>query len=188
MKKIVLTSIALVALVLSINAQSTWKVDNSHSSINFSVSHFMISEVTGHFGSFDITTTANEKFENPTFDVTIDASTINTNQSDRDNHLKSPDFFNVEKHKNIAFKSSSFKQLEDGAFEVSGKITINGVTKDAVFSGKLNGVIKDDQSGKHLAGLKLTTIIEREDFNLGNGMSPIGKEVTVTINIEMYEE
>ena len=185
MKKLILTLIILVTL--NTNAQSTWKVDNAHSSITFSVSHFMISEVTGNFGKFDITATANEKFESPSFDVSIDAATINTKQSGRDNHLKSADFFDVAKHANIVFKSSSFKNLEGKEFETTGNITIKGITKEIVFKGKLNGVI-DTKSGKKKAGLKLTSVIKREDFNVGKGMNPVGKDVSVTINIEMNQQ
>ena len=186
MKKLILSFVAIIALT-SVNAQ-TWKSDGAHSSVNFSVSHFLISDVTGNFGKFEIEATANAKFENPTFTVSIEAASINTNQSDRDNHLRSPDFFNVEEHAIINFKSESFKQLDDKNFETKGDISINGVTKEVVFNGKLNGVIKDDRSGKHKAGLKLTTSIMREDFNLGKGMSPIGKEVEVTVNLEMNEQ
>jgi polyisoprenoid-binding protein YceI len=185
MKKLILALIILVTL--NTNAQTTWKVDNAHSSITFSVSHFMISEVTGNFGKFDITATANKKFESPVFEVTIDAATINTNQSRRDNHLKSADFFDVAKHANIIFKSSSFKNLEGKEFETAGNITIKGITKEVVFKGKLNGVI-DTKSGKKKAGLKLTSIIKREDFNVGKGMNPVGKDVSVTINIEMNQQ
>lgn len=185
MKKLILTLILLVTLYA--NAQTTWKVDKAHSSITFSVSHFMISEVTGNFGKFDITATANEKFESPSFDVTIDASTINTNQTGRDNHLKSADFFDVAKHANIVFKSTGFKSLEDKRFETTGNITIKGITKEIVFKGKLNGII-EGREGKKKAGLKLTTTIKREDFNVGKGMNPVGKEVFVTINIEMNQQ
>ena len=185
MKKLILGLIILVTL--NTNAQTTWKVDKAHSSITFSVSHFMISEVTGNFGKFDITATANEKFESPTFEVTIDAATINTNQSGRDNHLKAADFFDVAKHANIIFKSSSFKNLEGKEFETIGNITIKGITKEVVFKGKLNGVI-ETKSGKKKAGLKLTSIIEREDFNVGKGMNPVGKDVAVTVNIEMNQQ
>ncbi|WP_428741643.1 YceI family protein [Tenacibaculum sp.] len=186
MKKIVLTLIAFVTFV-NVNAQTTWKVDKAHSSITFSVSHFMISEVTGHFGKFDITSTSNDKFEEPKFDVSIDASTINTNQSGRDNHLKSADFFDVANHANITFKSESYKQLEGKEFETTGKITIKGITKDVVFKGKLNGII-EGREGKKKAGLKLTSVIKREDFNVGKGMNPVGKDVEVTVNIEMNEQ
>lgn len=186
MKKIVLTLIAFVALV-NVHAQTTWKVDKAHSSITFSVSHFMISEVTGNFGKFDITAVSNEKFEAPAFEVSIDASTINTNQSGRDNHLKSADFFDVANHATIVFKSKSFKQLEGKEFETTGEITIKGVTKEIVFKGKLNGII-EGRGGKKKAGLKLTSVIKREEFNLGKGMKPIGNDVEVVVNIEMNEQ
>ncbi|MEE9361190.1 MAG: YceI family protein [Cellulophaga sp.] len=187
MKKIILTVFAVVAL-LTANAQSTWKVDKSHSSINFSISHYMISDITGRFGSFDVEAITNDKFENPTFNVSIDVESIDTNQKGRDKHLKSPDFFNVEVHPKITFVSSSYKQLEDGNFESAGKITINGITKDATFNGKLNGVLKNEKDEKHKAGLTLTTKIEREAFNIGKGMSSLGKDVEVVINIEIKQQ
>lgn len=186
MKKIVLTLIAFITLA-NVYAQTTWKVDKAHSSITFSVSHFMISEVTGNFGKFDITAMSNEKFEEPKFDVSIDVSTINTNQSGRDNHLKAADFFDAANHANIVFKSNSFKQLEGNEFETTGEITIKGITKEVVFKGKLNGII-EGREGKKKAGLKLTSVIKREDFNVGKGMNPIGKDVAVTVNIEMNEQ
>lgn len=185
MKKIIFSLIAFVSL--TINAQTTWKVDNAHSSITFSVSHFMISEVTGNFGKFDITAVSNDKFEDPKFEVSIDAATINTNQSGRDNHLKAADFFDVAKHANIIFKSTSFKKLEGKEFETKGDITIKGITKEVVFKGKLNGII-EGRNNKKKAGLKLTTTIKREDFNVGKGMNPVGKDVAVTINIEMNQQ
>ena len=185
MKKIILALIVLVSL--NVNAQTTWKVDNAHSSVTFSVSHFMISEVTGNFGKFDITAISNEKFEDPKFEVSIDASTINTNQTGRDNHLKKADFFDVAKHAAIVFKSSSFKKLEGKEFETKGNITIKGITKEVVFKGKLNGII-EGRNNKKKAGLKLTTVIKREDFNVGKGMNPVGKDVTVTVNVEMNQQ
>lgn len=187
MKKQVFTLLAIITL-LSANAQTIWKVDNAHSSINFSVSHFMISEVTGNFTNFDITATSNEKLEKPVFKVTIDASSINTNNEGRDGHLKSDDFFNVEKNPSISFESTSFKQLEDNKFSLTGNITIKDKTEAITFTGKLNGIIKDPKSGKHKAGLKLNTSLTREDFDLGNGMTPIGKEVEITVHLEMNEQ
>ncbi|WP_435260807.1 YceI family protein [Tenacibaculum sp. nBUS_03] len=186
MKKIFIALILIFSINVA-NAQNAWKVDKAHSSITFSVSHFMISEVTGNFKSFDINAEANEKFEKPVFKVSINTASINTNQEGRDNHLKSPDFFNVKKNPTITFNSESFNDLKDGNFETNGTITINGIAKKISFNGKLNGIIKA-RSGKNKAGLKLTSTIKREDFNLGKGMSPIGKDVTVTINIEMNQQ
>ncbi|WP_442264779.1 YceI family protein [Tenacibaculum sp. ZS6-P6] len=186
MKKIVLTLLALVTLI-SINAQTIWKVDKAHSSITFSVSHFMISEVTGNFEKFDITAVSNKKFEAPKFNVSIDASTINTNQSGRDNHLKAVDFFDVANHANIIFKSNNFKQLEGKEFQTIGEITIKGITKEVIFKGKLNGII-EGRGGKKKAGLKLTSVINREEFNVGKGMKPIGNDVEIVVHVEMNEQ
>lgn len=185
MKKILTIALAILFSTTSI-AQNSWKLDKAHSSISFSVSHFKISEVTGQFKSFDINAKANDKFENVSFTVSIDASSINTNNEGRDGHLKSPDFFNVNTHPNITFTSTKFIQQENGLFETVGKISINGITKEISFKGKLNGIIKDRNS-KNKAGLKLSATIKREDFNLGKGMMPIGNEVFVVINIEMNQ-
>lgn len=186
MKKIVLTLVLAVCFTTAY-AQTIWKVDNAHSSITFSVSHFKISEVTGNFGKFDITAESNDAFEAPKFNVAIDVATINTNQSGRDNHLKSADFFDAAKHPKIVFKSSSFKKLEGNEFETTGAITIKGITKEVVFKGKLNGIIKG-RNGKKKAGLKLTSVIKREEFNVGKGMNPVGKDVAVTVHMEMNEQ
>ncbi|CAL2107986.1 YceI family protein [Tenacibaculum sp. 190524A02b] len=186
MKKILLLLTVLSFINMS-EAQTLWKVDKAHSSITFSVSHFMISEVTGNFGGFDITANSNEKFESPTFEVTINASTINTNQKGRDNHLKSSDFLEVTKYPNVFFKSTTYKQLEKGQFEVKGNLTIKNITREAVFKGNLNGII-NGSNGKKKAGLKLSTIVKREEFNLGTGMNPIGKDISVIVNIEMNQQ
>lgn len=184
MKKIIITLIAVVGMFTA-NAQNTWKVDASHSSVGFSLTHLLISEVTGDFKTFDVTATASDKFEQPSFMATIDAATINTNNGMRDEHLRDADFFDTAKHKNITFKSTSFKQIDDKRFEVMGKMTIKGITKEIRFTGKLNGVVTDPRSKKQKAGLKLTGSINREDFNIGKGMSSISDEVEITIRLEM---
>lgn len=180
---------ALIALftlaAISIQAQATWKVDLGHSSINFAVSHMLISETTGHFEKFDIEAQSNEKLENPTVNVTIDAASINTNMSMRDDHLRAPDFFDVEKYPNIIFKSTSFEDMGDGKFKLMGDITIKDVTKPITFEGKLNGIIDNPHSGGKTAGLKLTTSVQRADFGVGEKGGSIGDEVEVTINLEM---
>ncbi len=90
MKKIALSLCILISV--AVNAQSTWKVDESHSSINFSVSHLIISETTGSFDAFDVTAVTETDFENPQFNVSIETASINTKNSDRDDHLKADDF------------------------------------------------------------------------------------------------
>ncbi|MDG1729420.1 MAG: YceI family protein [Algibacter sp.] len=184
MKKLI-----LAIFILSISyasAQSTWKVDAGHSSINFAVSHLVISETTGSFDTFDITAVTEEGFTNPTFDVSINTSSINTKNDRRDNHLRADDFFGAEKHPNITFKSTSIEQTGEKTFLVKGNITIKGVTKEISFNGKLNGILKNDRGEK--AGLKLTTTIKRTDFNVGKPGGSVGEEVEVTINLEMKKQ
>lgn len=174
----------LVLVTLTLNAQSTWKLDLGHSSINFAVSHLVISETTGSFDQFDITATTGDNFNNPKFDVTIQTASINTKNTRRDDHLKADDFFGAEKHPNITFKSSSFEKTGEKTFALKGNLTIKGITKEVSFTGKLNGILKNDHGEK--AGLKLTTTIDRTVFNVGKpGSASIGEEVEVTINLEM---
>ncbi|NER15362.1 polyisoprenoid-binding protein [Leptobacterium flavescens] len=184
MKKSILILFVLASAY--INAQSTWKVDAGHSSINFAVSHLVISETTGSFDKFDIQASTGDEFSNPEFTVSIETASINTKNSRRDNHLRADDFFAAEKHPAITFKSSTYKKTGAKTFTVSGNITIKGVTKQVQFNGKLNGILKNDRGEK--AGLKLTTTILREEFGIGVGSSSIGKEVEVTINLEMAKQ
>ena len=121
-------------------SQTSWNADLAHSSIVFSVSHFKISEVVGNFNEFDIATKTQNDFKNPVFEVTIDASSIDTNQKGRDNHLKSSDFFDVTKFPNIKFTSNKFEKLNDDEFSLTGEIILKGISKEITFKGKINGI------------------------------------------------
>ncbi|MDN5204917.1 YceI family protein [Fulvivirgaceae bacterium BMA10] len=179
--------IILAVMAVNARAQSTWKVDKGHSSINFSVSHFLISDVTGNFSDFDIEAISDDKLDNPKVKVSINAASIDTNNDKRDDHLKADDFFGVEKYPNITFNSAVFENLGDGKFSITGDLSIKGITKEAVFDGKIRGIITD-RNGRLKAGLKLTTVVKREEFNVGNGMASIGDDVTVEINLEMSQQ
>lgn len=170
------------------HAQTTWKVDKSHSSINFSVTHMLISETTGHFQDFDITAISNDQLTDPKVSVTIDASTINTNMKMRDDHLKADDFFDVANHPEITFESTGYEQKENGKFSLTGNITLKGKTLPITFEGKLNGIVDNPRSKSKVAGLKLTSSILRSDFGIGAKGGSIGDEVTITINLEMTPE
>lgn len=180
----------LLALFIGIlvSAQSTWKSDPSHSKISFSITHLMISEVTGHFSDFSIEATANDDFSNPIFDVEIKTASINTDNSRRDDHLKSDDFFGVEEFPSIVFKTVSVEKTGDKTFKLVGDITIKGVTKSITFEGKVNGVITDRRSNKLRSGLKLTSFINRLDFNIGGERVSLGDEIGITINLEMTQQ
>lgn len=183
-------SIFILFLIASTSmiAQSTWKVDGSHSSVNFSITHLVISEVTGNFGKFDIEATADEAFSNPVFSVSIESASINTNNGMRDGHLQNEDYFSAEANPAITFKSTSYKKTGDKTFDLTGDLTVKGVTKTVTFNGKLNGIITDQRSKKLKAGLKLTTTVVRKDFNIGNDNPGLGDDVEVSINLEMAQQ
>ncbi|PHQ59506.1 MAG: polyisoprenoid-binding protein [Maribacter sp.] len=169
-------------------AQSTWKADAAHSNINFSISHLVISEVTGNFGTFDIEAVTNDAFDSPSFTVSIETASINTNNERRDGHLKSDDFFAAETHPTMTFKSSSYTKTGDNTFLLDGNFTIRGNTKPIQLKGKLNGIITDQRSKKLKAGLKLTGTIKRKDFEVGGENPALGDDVEITINIEMAQQ
>lgn len=170
---------------MSLTAQTNWQVDQSHSSINFAVTHMLISETTGNFKSFNISANSDMQLSNPQVDVEIDAASINTNMEMRDKHLRAPDFFDVDKHPSIRFKSTRFEQKNDSNFAIHGNITIKGITKAIQFEGKLNGIVDNPHTKQKTAGLKLTSSVSRSDFGIGDPGGTIGDEVRISINLEM---
>jgi len=186
MKNPIFTLIFLVCM--SISAQSNWKVDGAHSNINFTVTHLLISEVTGNFQTFEILAIADDSFNNPEFNVTIQTTSINTNNERRDNDLRSERFFNAEMFPIIQFKSTDIEKTSENTFKLSGDFTMHGITKSITLDGKLNGIITDRRSQKLKAGLKFSGILKRSDFEVGGSMTPVSDEVEITINLEMAQQ
>lgn len=186
MKK--LSFILCLIFVVNITAQEIWKVDKAHSNINFSIGHYMISEITGDFGEFEIDVTADVAFNDPTFMVSIATKSINTGVTRRDDHLRSDDFFAAETHPEMTFKSTTFEKTGDKTFSLIGDLTLHGITKLVTLEGSLNGIITDKRSEKLKAGLKLTGTINRKDFDIGPKPFPISDEVNMVINLEMAQQ
>jgi len=172
----------------TLTAQSTWKADNAHSKVGFAITHLMISEVESHFGEFDITATADETFSDPDFTVDIETASIDTDNDKRNEHLRSDDFFAVEKHPSITFKTSSFEKTGDKTFKLTGDLTMHGVTKPVTLKGKLNGIITDKRSKKLKAGLKLTGSVDRLAFGVGSDTPTLSDDIEMTINLEMAQQ
>ena len=153
--------------------KTNWKLDPTHSEIEFKVKHMMISTVTGSFGEFDATVEAADdtfKYAQFTFHAKVDS--ISTKNSDRDTHLKSDDFFNAEKFPQLTFKSKSF----DGE-KLVGDMTIRDITKEITLDVDFNGIAQDPY-GQTKAGFEATGSINRKDFNLSwNAVTEAGSIV-----------
>jgi polyisoprenoid-binding protein YceI len=145
---------------------TTYKIDPMHSEIKFKVKHLMISNVTGAFKSFDATMEADkEDFSDAKISFEADVDSIDTNQEQRDVHLKSDDFFNAEKFPKIKFISKGIKKVSDDEFKLTGDLTIRDVTKELTMDVDFGGTTVDFY-GQKKAGFELTGKINRSDFNL----------------------
>lgn len=146
---------------MSKKEKTHWKIDVAHTEISFKVKHMMISSVTGHFEEFDASIeTDNDAFLDAVFVFSAKSASINTKNNDRDNHLKSNDFFNVREYPEITFKSKSF----DGN-RLTGDLTIRDVTRQIVLHVDFNGIAVDPY-GQTKAGFEMTGEVNRKDFNL----------------------
>ncbi|WP_422081076.1 YceI family protein [Ulvibacterium sp.] len=141
--------------------KTKWNLDTAHSEIGFKVKHMMISTVTGHFEDFNATvTTESDDFSNADFDFVASVGSINTKNADRDNHLKSNDFFSAETYPEMTFKSTSF----DGE-KMTGDLTIRDVTKSIELDVDFNGIAVDPY-GQTKAGFEMNATLNRKDFGL----------------------
>lgn len=144
--------------------KTTWTLDPSHSEITFKVKHMMISNVRGEFKSFTASIDG-EDFEKSTISATIDAESVFTNANDRDAHLKSADFFDVENYKQLTFAGTSFKKVDDDEYKLTGLLTIKNVSKEVTFDVEFGGINKDPW-GNEKAGFSLSGKINRKDWGL----------------------
>ena len=176
-------------------ATKNWIVDPFHSEVQFKVKHLMITTVTGSFSSFQATVqTEDEDFIKGKVEFTIDVSSISTGNTDRDNHLKSPEFFDVEKYPRIKFVSTNFETVDnDGSYELYGDLTLRDVTKQVKLDTEFGGVIKDAY-GNTKAGFSINGKINRKEFGLTwNAVTEAGgivvsDEVRLVGEIQLIEQ
>lgn len=170
----------------------TWVIDVTHSELTFKIRHFA-SRVRGQFNTWQGTIAApsDKSFDAGTVSVTIDASSVDTNNEKRDNDLRSDNFFDVTKFPTITFKSTKATVAED-QLTLWGDLTIKGITKPVVLKGTYNGVVPDGRGGMR-AGFEASTKINRLDWNVtwnraveGGGLM-LGDEVEITIAIEAFQ-
>jgi Uncharacterized conserved protein len=190
MKKMILTAVA-VAAMFSAKAQDTWSVDKAHSSVNFSITHLVISEVDGQFKSFDgKVVSKSPDFVGAEISFTVDVNSISTDNDMRDKHLKSDDFFNAAKFPAMTFKSTSFTKVSGNKYALTGDLTIRDVTKRVKFDVTYGGTVKDGY-GNTKSGFKAKMVINRFDYGLKwnalteAGGATVGQDVTITLNVEL---
>ena len=191
MKKINLLFIALLA-TLSVSAQN-WTLDRAHSSVRFSIVHMVVSETEGSFRDFSATiNSSKEDFSDLTVEFVIQAKSVDTDNSSRDEHIRGVDFFEVDKYPTFVFKSESFKQINGNQYELTGDMTIKGITKKATFNTKYNGLIEAKNGLK--SGFKATTTSKRSDFNISwnktidKGGLALSDELDITVNLELNKK
>jgi polyisoprenoid-binding protein YceI len=190
-----LIGVALLA-VPSLSQAAEWQIDPAHSTVSFSVKHMMVSNVHGTFGKVTGLASWNKPdHSDAQVDVTVDATSIDTREPKRDGHLKSPDFFDVQKYPTLTFKSKKVeKSKEAGHLTLVGDLTIHGVTKEVAFD--VTGPAPETKSpfGDTRTGAEATAKVNRKDFGLNwnkaleTGGVLVGTEVTIDINLELVKK
>jgi polyisoprenoid-binding protein YceI len=178
---------------MSTETLTKWGIDASHSEITFKVKHLVISTVTGKFGSFDAyIETDNDDFENAEIYFEADLNSIDTGNKDRDNHLKSDDFFNASEHPKMTFKSTSFEKTGDGTYKLAGDLTIRGNTQSIELDAEYGGTVVDPY-GQTKAGFEVTGKINRKEFGLKwsavteAGSVVVSDEVKLNLNVQFVK-
>jgi polyisoprenoid-binding protein YceI len=169
---------------------TTWKIDPTHSEINFKVKHLVVSTVTGHFSKFDASIESNkEDFSDSKISFEADINSIDTKNEQRDGHLKSADFFDAEKYPKMTFVSKSVKKISDHELQVTGNLTLRGVTKEITLEVIYNGTVAGF-GGTEVAGFEVRGKVNRFDFGLQwNALTEAGGVVVSNeVKIEILAE
>jgi polyisoprenoid-binding protein YceI len=165
---------------------SSWAIDTNHSQVNFQIRHMGVSTVRGSISGVTGTVVWDDKDPSKSsVEATINAATVSTNNDKRDTHLKSPDFFNVEKFPTLIFKSTSVSGAS-GKLQVTGDLTLGGVTKSVTLDVDGPTAPIKGMGGKMVTGFSATGMLKRSDFNFGNPKfnSMLGDDVKFTIDME----
>ncbi len=173
---------------------TTWNIDPVHSAAEFKVKHMMISNVKGQFTRVKGVLVLNEAdVTRSRVEASIEAASINTRDDQRDTHLKSADFFDVENFPSLLFKSTQITRVADGELGVAGDLTIHGVTRHVVFNVEGPTMPAKDPWGNTRRGLSATAKINRKDFGLTwnsaleTGGILVGDEITITLDVEFVK-
>jgi len=171
-----------------------WSIDPMHSEVQFKVKHLVISTVSGFFKSFEGTVeTENEDFSDADIEFSLDINSIDTNQSQRDEHLKGADFFDAATYPHIKFKSTSLTKLDDEDYELNGDLTIKDQTRPVTLDVEFGGSAADFY-GNLKAGFEITGKINRKEFGLTwdgvteAGSIVLGEDIKLLINVQLVKQ
>jgi polyisoprenoid-binding protein YceI len=175
-------------------AKSTWTIDLTHSEIGFKVKHMMFTNVSGKFNTVEANIeNEDDNFETSKINFSAEVHSVDTNNQDRDNHLKSADFFDVENFPKLSFVSTDILKVNDGEYKITGDLTIKDVTKNITLSTEYSGAMKDPW-GNTKVGLSINGNINRKDFGLTwnsaleTGGVLVGEDVKLVAEIQFIKQ
>jgi polyisoprenoid-binding protein YceI len=185
MRKILGLLLAVVAIGGSALAADEYKIDPNHSSVNFSVTHLMVSTVNGRFNTFEGKILFDDKdITKSSVNVTIKTASVNTDNTSRDTDLRSPGFFDVDKFPDMTFQSKSIEK-KGSDYVAHGTLTIKGVAKDVDLPFQLKGPVDAGRMGK-VMGAHASLTVNRQDFGVAKAPGMVGNEVKIDLNVEAH--
>ena len=171
----------------------TWSVDPAHSKVGFAVKHMGIATVRGEFTEFEGTLEIGEDLTTAKAYGTVNTQSVDTNETQRDDHLRSPDFFHAEEHPELSFESTKIEPLDDEEFRITGNLTVHGVTNEIVLHADVQGTDVDPY-GNERVGLEVTGQLSRGEYGmkfnqaLGSGNMLVGDKVKLALDISAIKQ
>ncbi len=194
MKKTILFTVMMAFALFTFAQKTQWVFDKSHTNVRFAVAHMVIAEVDGSFSDFNgNVTTQGDGFENANINFTIEVKSIDTEDAKRDEHLRSGDFFDVDKYPTIKFESTRMDKVDDNNYTMTGNLTMLDVTKEVTLKVRYGGTIQDPW-GNTKAGFKVKGTIDRTDWGLkynsvmDTGGLLIGEDIDIVCNVELMKK
>ena len=190
MKKIAIILSAFIVLTAFTRAVTTWQNDDPHSQLGFTVTHLGIADVSGVFHDIDVHVTSSQAdFSDAQFVLTAKTASLDTRVEARNTHLKSADFFDVEKYPTLTYKSTGIRKAGKNQYKLTGDLTMHGVTKPVTMDLLYRGTVENPMSKKATAGFQVTGTIKRSDFGIGSSFpaAVISDEVRIKADGEFVQ-